>query len=235
MRYEVKRVIDIHSHFLPEVDDGFASELDSLDALKKFAEEGVTDIICTPHHRRRYNLPPKELQKRFEDFKKKAQDIPVNLYLGQEIYAQEDIRSDLKDGKLLPLNGTKYILIEFSFHTEAEISDVCYELVRLGYKPIVAHLERYSYADVLVAEDIHSVGGLVQINADSLVDKSGKAYRKKARALIRSGQVDFIASDCHKGRALCFKAAIKYVAKKRGAEEADRLFFKNAEKITDEN
>ena len=233
MKFCLPRIVDIHSHFLPEVDDGFSSVLDSLNSIREFYEQGVTDIILTPHHRRRYNLSPEILKKRFSEYEKKVKElIPVKLYLGQEIYAQEDIRKDLKEGNLLTLNGTEYVLIEFSFDIEAEISDVVYELVNMGYKPVVAHLERYAYADIEVAEDIRSVGGLIQINADSLAGKN-KTYRKTARALLKNGLVDFVASDHHHGRPHCIKEAVKYVTKKCGFETAERLFYKNAQKITD--
>lgn len=229
MKVELKRIVDVHSHFLPESDDGFSSPLDSLNDIRRFYEEGVTDIILTPHHRKKFNLPPEELKRRFEIYKKKVSEIiPVRLYLGQEVYAQEDIREDLKAGKLLTINDTDYILIEFSFKTEAEISDVVYELIALGYKPIVAHLERCSYADVSVAEDIRSVGGLIQINADSLVDKGSRTYRKKARAFLKHGLVDFVASDHHHHRPFALKKALDYVVKKRGIETAERLFCLNA-------
>lgn len=229
MKVGLDRIIDVHSHFLPESDDGFSSLTDSLNDIKRFYEEGVTDIILTPHHRRRYNLPPEELKRRFEDYKKKVFEIvPVKLYLGQEIYAQEDIREDLKAGKLLSMNGTEYVLIEFSFDNEAEISETVYELVNLGYKPIVAHLERYSYSDLSVAEDIRSVGGLIQINADSLVDKEYKSYRKKARGFLKNDLVDFVASDHHHRRPFALKKALNYVIKKRGIETAEKLFYKNA-------
>ena len=229
MKESIKKIADVHSHFLPEVDDGYASVLDSVAEIKRFSEAGVTDIIITPHHRRKYNLPPEELKKKFSEFKKEIEKVvPVNLYLGQEIYAQEDIRDALKNGELLTMNGTKYVLIEFSFSNEAEISDVVYELVNLGYKPIVAHLERYSYSDLSVAEDIKSVGGLIQINAESLVDKSVKTYRKKARGFLKSGVVDFIASDQHHKRPFAIVKAAEYVVKKRGIEEAERLFYSNA-------
>ena len=229
------RIIDIHSHFLPESDDGFSSPTDSLNDIKRFYEEGVTDIILTPHHRRRYNLPPEELKCRFENYKKKVSEIvPVSLYLGQEIYAQEDIKEDLKAGKLLTMNGTEYVLIEFSFNVEAEISETVYELANLGYKPIVAHLERYAYADLSVAEDIKSVGGFIQINADSLIDGE-RTYRKKAREFLKNGLVDFIASDHHHKRPFALKKALGLVERKRGVETAEKLFFGNAAKITDKD
>ena len=229
------RIIDVHSHFLPESDDGFSSPTDSVNDLKRFYEEGVTDIILTPHHRRRYNLPPEELKRRFENFKKKvAETVPVRLYLGQEIYAQEDIKEDLKAGKLLTMNDTEYVLIEFSFNVEAEISETVYELVNSGYKPIVAHLERYAYADLSVAEDIKSVGGLIQINADSLVE-GDRIYRKKAREFLKNDLIDFVASDHHHRRAFALNKAFGFVERKRGIETAEKLFYGNAAKITDKD
>ena len=234
MKVGLERIVDVHSHFLPEVDDGFSSSLDSIGDIKRFYEEGVTDIILTPHRRRKYNLPPEELKKRFVKYKEEvAKTVPVRLYLGQEIYAQQDIREELKAGGVLTMNGTEYVLIEFSFENEAEISETVYELVNLGYKPIVAHLERYSYSDLSIAEDIRSVGGLIQINADSLIDREYKTYRKKAREFLKNDLVDFIASDHHHKRPFALKKAFDYVVKKRGAGVAEKLFCLNALKITD--
>ena len=110
-------MIDLHAHLLPFVDDGSASLEDSLNMLRIVASQGVTDLVCTPHHRGNFNKSPSELKDAFISFKEavKKEDIPVRLFLGQEIYVTSDVKNLIKDSKVLTLNGTKFALIEFDY------------------------------------------------------------------------------------------------------------------------
>ena len=145
---------DIHTHALPFVDDGSASLEESLKMLGNLYAQGVTDVVVTPHYRSKYVATPDELKDAFKEFKIRVFEagIPVNLYLGQEIYIGRGFKKFFAENKVLTLNGTKYILAEFDFNIETDVAEVVYELKAMGYIPIVAHFERYSYVDVNVAK-----------------------------------------------------------------------------------
>lgn len=219
-------MIDIHSHVLPFVDDGAPSEEVSVTLLKNAVAEGVTDLFCTPHYRGNYKASAEEIKDRFEKLKARAaaEGLPIRLYLGQEIFVKEDIKGLLASDKVLTMNGTKFVLVEFDLFTRSEIVETVYELKHEGYKPIVAHLERYGYADIDDAYEIKKSGGFIQVNAASIVGDGKKAYAKFIKSLFAEGYVDFVASDVHLGRQNGMKDAYAFVRRKFGEDAAEVVF-----------
>ena len=206
-------MIDIHSHILPGVDDGSRSVDMTKKILSAYVRQGVSQVICTPHQSSELHRP-EVLQDRFSQLRSEVADYPVRLYLGAEIYYYENIIPDLQSGRLLTLNSTEYVLVEFSTRAEmVYIPDAVYELSIAGYKPIVAHIERYGYFSFENWEEVKSNGGLIQVNA-SVFEK--KEYAKLVKKFLKSDLVDFIASDCHNdvSRTADFSAAKTYIEKK---------------------
>ena len=226
-------MVDIHTHILPSVDDGSKSVQSSLDMVKQSINQGVTSIILTPHYRDEYKLDKQLITDNFENFKAKVEEngLKVNLYLGQEIYIEPNYKRQIKNGKFLTLADSKHILIEFDYTGYIDASEIVYEIIRLGYKPILAHAERYDGISLKDVVEIKELGGFIQINASSLVDiKIGKIHRK-AMQLLKYGLVDFVASDVHEYRKNSLQKANKYVEKKFGKYVSDKLFFINAKDI----
>lgn len=221
-------MIDIHSHILPAVDDGSEDVTTSLSMLREACHQGITDVVLTPHYRADYLTDRYDLEKSFQEFKAAAQaeGLNVGLYLGQEIYAFDGVAKDIQDGKLLTMNGTKYVLVEFSLSREMDIAETVYGLIAKGFIPIVAHIDRYFYADVETAREVKEVGGLVQINAGTVCNSGGQ--RRKAFEMIKEGLVDFVASDVHSKRINYMEKAYKVVKKKFGEDTANKLFNENA-------
>lgn len=224
-------MIDIHSHVLPEVDDGSRNIEQSLEMLKEAERQGVTDMILTPHYRTDFLNDKKFIEKKFAQFKDivAGHGIKISLYIGQEIFAFNDMANFLEAGKLLSLNYGKYVLVEFSLKYSMDIPEVVYMLKVRGFIPVVAHLCRYYYADIETAREIKEVGGLIQINAGSLCGTL--RLRRNVFKYIKEGLVDFVASDVHYGRENDLGKAYKVVDKKFGSVVADRLFTENAKKI----
>ena len=225
---------DIHSHILPEIDDGSESLEKSLAMIAEEISQGVKNIFCTPHYRIPYTKEKEETKRIFNEFNEKVKEknLPVNLYLGQEIAVNENTLSMLKSGRLLTLKDGKYALLEFSLTKKTmDVSETVHEFVVEGFKPIVAHIERYPYLTIDDAYDVKRGGGLIQINADAAMEVGkifGGAYIKK---LIEENLVDFVASDYHYCRKNNMKEAYHAVTKRYGEEVAEKLFFMNAEKI----
>ena len=224
-------MIDIHTHILPLVDDGSKSIENSLRMLNELSANGVTHAFLTPHYRGKYVANKEVLKTEFEKFKSTAKDIPINLYLGREIYCDRESLNLLSEGKLLTLNGTKYALLEFHYYNRADIVDAVYTAKTRGFIPIVAHIERYEYLDFKDLDDvfeIKSLGGLIQVNASSLVKKADKTYFKRVKRLLRFDLVDFVASDCHDFRPIRIGEARKFIEKRYGKDRAVKLFDTNA-------
>ena len=226
-------MIDIHTHVLPFVDDGSIDYNLSLDMIKECVEQGITDIFLTPHYRKMYKLSPNVLLSEFEKFKGVVSDanIPINLYLGQEIFIENNYKQVFECKKVLTMNNTNYVLIEFDYERDIDMPDIVYELKMLGYTPIIAHYERYLMSDVETAQELKALGGLIQINAESIVGKTKRYYAGLIKKLFKNNLVDFVASDVHHNRANNMMLAKKFVQKKFGKEKANKIFIENAKMI----
>ena len=226
-------MIDIHSHVLPCVDDGSEGYAQSLEMLKNSVQAGVTDIVLTPHFRGRYVCGAQQLNAEFEDFKKKvaSENIPVNLYLGQEIALHKGIKASLEKGELLTLNNTKFLLLELDYEGYADAVEEVYELKRRGFIPVLAHIERFPNVSVQDVIEIKSLGGYIQVNASSIANKDSRTDRKKVKKLFKLGLVDFVASDIHSHRTNFMAQAYEIVKNKYGEDTANAVFSENAKKI----
>ena len=113
-------MIDLHCHMLPGVDDGSASEADSLEMGRIAARSGVTAIALTPH----CNLPEGQgnyydgaLETRFRRLAMlfRQEGLPVTLYRGMEVFSTPELPRLLDEERLLTLGGSRYLLVEFAF------------------------------------------------------------------------------------------------------------------------
>ncbi len=226
-------MIDIHTHILPFVDDGSLDNNISIDMLKECVNQGITDIILTPHYRKIYKLPPNVLKGEFEKFKKIVSDenLPVNLYLGQEIFIDEHYKRAFANKKVLSMNDSKFVLLEFDYDKYVDMTEIVYELKVLGYIPIIAHYERYLNSDLKTAFEIKSLGGLIQVNAESIVGKFKRRYYGLVKKLFKENLIDFVSSDVHHNRENLLLEANKFVEKKFGVDTANKVFTLNAKKI----
>ena len=199
-------MVDIHTHVIPNVDDGSPSLSESINMIKHEIAIGVDTIICTPHHiYKRYEKSVEEIKSQFELLKKEVEkeNLPIKLYLGQEIcYShREDIIKMLKEGKLLTLNNTNRVLLEFSFTREPEdVLDVIYNFNVNGYEIIIAHIERYEWMTYDKVVDLRNEGALIQINSNSYLGMTSWKEKRITRKLLKLGLVDFVASDTHSFR-----------------------------------
>lgn len=228
-------MIDVHTHVIPFVDDGSSSIEASISMIKLAIASGVTDLICTPHYRKNmFETSKQDIIANFIKLKEqvKKENLNVNLYLGQEIKYDKKTKIQILDNELLTINNLNYVLLEFSYNKDTDISEITYEYSLKGLKPIIAHIERYSYIktieDVL---EIRNNGGLIQVNASTILGKHGLKAKRFVKKLIKNNLVDFIASDIHENREYNLKEAYIYVDKKFGKDVADNIFNNNATKL----
>lgn len=212
-------MIDIHTHILPNVDDGSPSLEVSLAMLEEQVKQGVTDVYLTPHvcFGNKQYYEKEELIEKFEKFKNACKNIPIKLHLGEEIFYRSNSYDAFKNDKFLPLGDTGYYLVEFSMSQDFEdIESTVYNLTCLGKKIIIAHPERYSYMKDDLMDRLRDVGAYFQINASSFLGEFGKHAKKRAKKLLKKGYVDFVASDCHNmdARKPDLAKSIKYIEKK---------------------
>ena len=126
-------------------------------------------------------------------------EIP-KLYLGSEIYISTDIVELLEEGKASTINGTNYVLFELPMNSKPLFAkEVVYKLIENGYKPIIAHPERYSYVkeDIEFVRELKSMGALFQSNYGSVIGMYGGSAKKTLKKLLKEDLISFLGSDVH--------------------------------------
>lgn len=212
-------MVDIHTHVIPFVDDGSPNLETSLEMIKHEIAIGVDTIICTPHHiYHRYEKSVEEIKKNFQLLEEavEKENLPIKLYLGQEIcYThREDTISLLKEGKLLTLNNSNKVLLEFSFTREPEdLLDIIYNFGVNGYEVIIAHVERYEWITYQKVEDLRMEGAKIQINSNSYLGMTSFKEKLFTKKLLKHGLVNYVASDTHSFRPSTLDKSFKKIKK----------------------
>lgn len=197
-------MIDIHAHLLYEVDDGAKNIEDSLRILRDLENLGYKEIVLTPHYIKdsNYNSTKIDNEKRLILLKEKLREekININLFLGNEIFIDNDIIYLIKQGIVSSLNNSKYFLIELPMSGEFEgYEDILKEIIDMGYHVILAHPERY-FSFQKNFDRIYSLekmGILFQSNIESIIGSYGLGAKKLVRRLLKEKKITFLATDIH--------------------------------------
>ena len=208
-----KLAVDMHSHVLPGIDDGAQTPEESIVLVKKMVSLGIKKIIATPHIMADYYRNTAETINAALAILKEAikkENIAVEIEAAAEHYFDETFEKRIDDKRLMTM-GDNYVLFEFSFINQPpNMLPVIQKLNDLGYKPILAHPERYPYFDVDQYRTLKGWGLDFQLNTISLTGYYGKESKKLAEALVDNELVDFISSDMHHPRhAEAFKNALR--------------------------
>lgn len=195
---------DIHSHILFNLDDGSKSIDESIELLKKMESVGFNNVILTPHYIKNtdYKIDNVEKLEKLEMLKNavKKNNININIYLGNEIFIDDEIIELVKDNKIYSLNNSKYLLIEFPFHNQIlNLEDILYEIKYNGYIPIIAHPERYTYfqKNYKLVQKLKDDGILFQSNYSSILGDYGSSSKKLIKKMLKDGYVDYLGTDIH--------------------------------------
>jgi protein-tyrosine phosphatase len=156
--------------------------------------------------------------------------------LGNEVYLGSNFYEILEQGEFFTLAGSDYILIEFNFvDIPKNIAEICYEAKLKGYKPIIAHAERYVslFNDKELLKDILNEGAFLQVNASTIINKESKENCKFAHYLLKNELISFIASDMHNmdSRGFYLDEAYQYITKKCSKTYAEQIFITNQQHI----
>lgn len=231
--------VDLHAHILPGVDDGSKDMPETLRMLKLAYDEGIRTIIATPHYVAGAKLvSPEQLSRVCEQVQAEAEKMDQNMkiLLGNEIYYSESVLEALQTGAALTLAGSRYVLIEFSpKETFKNIFRGLGELVRAGYLPILAHIERYQclYKNEDAVQELTNLGCYLQMNAGSLCGGILDTESAYCRKLVLQGWIHFLGSDCHdaKVRIPSMLRAMERLKKKCDEEVLQRIFYEHPFKV----
>lgn len=194
---------DLHSHFLPGVDDGAKSIDSTRRMLLSASSNGVTDVMFTPHYilDSDFSSNYKENLKLFKEIKEIAkEEFGVNVYLGNEVYCNNSIEELLKNKEVITLNNSRYMLIEIPMYNRTNnLKSIFFELLEAGIIPILAHPERYTayYNDIDFFMDLREMGVLMQANYPSLLGVYGRQPKKMLKKLLKANLISFMGSDIH--------------------------------------
>jgi len=195
-------MIDIHTHILPDLDDGSSDISITLEHLKMMSGFGVTSVFFTPHYMPNfYDTCNKTIQEKLNEVQLKIDEekIPIQLLTGAELLLESNSIALVREENLT-MGESKYVLVESNMSGfAADFNDNLFKLLRSGYKPILAHPERY--LDIQrkpeMVEDLMHRNVYMQINAGSLLGHYGKQAKKIAWYLLHQGWAHFLASDNH--------------------------------------
>ena len=223
-------MIDFHSHILPGIDDGSKSVEQSIEMLKREADQGITHVVCTPHFYARHD--------RLEDFlarREQAEQIlreEMQRYTGlPEIHVGAEVRyfrgiSESERINQLTILEKKCIMIEmvhapwqpYMYQELAQIQS------RWGITPVIAHVDRYisPLHTFQIPERLHKLPVMVQANADFFLERrtSGMAVR-----MLKQRKIHLLGSDCHdlQGRAPNMKEALSVIEERLGTNAVEYL------------
>jgi protein-tyrosine phosphatase len=224
-------MIDLHSHILPDIDDGAPSLAVSIEMARAYVADGVECVACTPHilPGLYHNSGPQiraavsALQLRLYEA-----GIPLRLVTGADNHIEPNFVAGLAEGRLLCLADSRYVLIEPPHHVmPVNLDRFCFELRVASYVPILTHPERLGWIEGNYAQirRLQESGTWMQVTSGSLLGRFGRRARYWAERMISEGRAHILATDAHdtshrppdllKGRAMAEKLV--------GADEAERL------------
>ena len=209
---------DMHSHLIPGVDDGSQSAKDSILMIKGMSEMGYKKLIITPHFMTGfYNNTADGVRHALSMLKEgvSRQDIDIELDVAAEYYIDYDFMQDL-DKKPMLTFGNKMLLFECSFTNQhRNFDETVFEMQINGYKPVLAHPERYVYwhNKPSLMQEFHDRGILFQINILSILGAYSPGVKKMATWLIENDMCDFIGTDLHSANHLAAIERAKIPAK----------------------
>ena len=191
---------DVHCHLLPGVDDGFPTVEKSLHALKKLEQRGVKKMVFTPHFMKDYPDNHREaIMAKFEAYKAEAAQVSgIELHLAAEYMLDACFLDHFKEGFLTLDKGGNHVLCETSYMMyEHGITEMIYEIMCAEYQPVIAHPERYEYANREIYFRWKDKDYQYQLNLLSLAGTYGSNAVVKARYLLKEGMYDYVGSDMH--------------------------------------
>ncbi len=225
-------MIDIHSHILPQQDDGSESLEQSIEMLVMARAAGTTDIVATPHANAQFRFDPAVVQEKIAELQEAIGDLP-RIHYGCDFHlTPENIEDALRAPGKYSINHRGYLLVEFAdtFIPKATAS-IFERMLEAGLFPIVTHPERNALLQKRLSdlETWVEMGCYVQVTAQSVLGSFGKRAKAFSETLLARGIVHFLASDAHdvQHRPTPLQPVWEHVTETYGADTASLLLEEN--------
>ncbi|MCT4664589.1 MAG: histidinol phosphatase [Flavobacteriales bacterium] len=214
---------DVHSHLLPGIDDGAQKVEESMDMIRALVSLGFENFVYTPHIMGDYypnNAETIGNALKEVDYKLKIESMHGHKHhAAAEYFFDERLLEYLENKELRTFPNTQNFLFELSFRFRPKgVKDFVYQAQMKGYKPVLAHPERYEYMTLDQYEDLKNRGVQFQLDLMSLTNHYSKPAKKNAELLISKGMIDWVGTDIHRMKhidvleeALCTKACHELV------------------------
>ena len=191
---------DIHSHFIPGIDDGSPNMETTIKLLQQMQKLGFSKVITSPHvmsdlYKNSAEIILKGLA--IVRAKLKVQNIHIEVDAAAEYYLDYEFEQKIGKERLLTF-GDNYLLVELSFvEPPKNLFDIIFRLQLEGYKVVLAHPERYHYFRIQDYQDLVNRGVFLQINWLALIGYYSLQIKNKTEDLIKRDMVSFVGTDCH--------------------------------------
>lgn len=197
-------MIDLHCHIIYDTDDGARTIENSINILREAEAAGFKKICCTPHYiEPQYIKTKEENEAKLKIIKERLleENIDIELFLGNEVYVTDNMKDFIREGKISTIADTGYVLVELPIMQKLLNADEMIEnLIFAGYTVIMAHPERYIYAqkDLKYFDQFLERGVLLQGNYESLLGKYGRLAEKTLKKLLKEEKISLLSTDTHR-------------------------------------
>ena len=222
-------MIDLHTHILPDWDDGAADQAEAEQMIAVARQDGISTIVLTPHVYRmtKHGDDLEGLAGRVQEFLKQSKALEIELFAGAEVYVHSDMIPHIKSYRLA-VNWSSYVFIEFpAEHVPGSVTKLTFQMMLEGLIPIISHPERnamFAQTPEFLYELIRQ-GAIGQVTSQSITGGFGRKTQKAAESFLRHGLVHLIASDAHnaKTRPPRLAEAVEMAAKIVGTARAEAM------------
>ncbi len=229
------QLYDMHSHILPDFDDGAQTIEDSLSLLGCLEKQGVTNVCFTPHFYTNEMSLDDFISRRAEAFENFIPHKPsgVNIVLGAEVYVTRYLFNNA-DLSGLTYGNSKYILTEFAYN--ATFSKTTLEYINMiigtyGLIPVLPHVERYHMLidNPEMIYELRNIGVVIQSNISNYTSKASMMKRRRMIKLVKAGLIDILGTDAHSfehNGPEYYSQALKYISDKCGETALKKMMGK---------
>lgn len=229
-------MIDIHSHILPNIDDGSRSLEETITMIEEAKKVGFTDIICTSHYMSGVYTTDTMIREELINDINQIMNLEINLYIGAEIYICPELKELLAENVVTTLNNTRYVLIELPMNDEIlYLNELILAIKNMNLIPIIAHPERYIYFQDDPNKMIEYIenGVLFQSNYGSILGKYGTKVQKTIKKILKHNFIHFLGTDSHRCNSIYrnIPEAVEKIKKIVGNEKFEELSERNPKKL----
>lgn len=208
----------MHSHLLPGVDDGFPNFEKTMEGLSWLKGMGYVKAKMTPHFMKDYQENTRvTIEAKYQEFLNQAGPLPIELTLGGEYMLDSCFMDRFEEGFLTLDASRSLVLCETSYMmVEPQAGEMLFQVMLKGYRPVIAHPERYNYASMSLYRRWKEKDYMLQLNLLSLAGAYGDVPKLKARQLLKAGMYDYVGTDLHRiARVDGMVASIRLSTKER--------------------